>query len=117
MIQNSNSLKGSGMPETWCCVDCGVNTAPGVPNRKEMEIALAIYGKAQCWYTDESEVYMVTDEVWRMAGLGGMDGCVCIGCLEKRIGRRLKPDDFPDHEFNRPDIPATRRLRKRRGYR
>jgi hypothetical protein len=24
-------------PESWCCMDCGVNTAPGHPNRKELE--------------------------------------------------------------------------------
>ena len=28
---------------------------------------------------------------WRM---------LCVGCLEKRIGRRLKPNDFDDHVFN-----------------
>ena len=31
-------------------------------------------------------------------------GCLCIGCLEKRIGRKLKPKDFPDH-------PLTIRIR------
>jgi hypothetical protein len=109
-----NSARGK-IPESWCCVDCGVNTAPGMPNRREMDIAIAIYGKAECTFTDDQELYMVTDEVWRMIGLEGMGGCLCIGCLEKRIGRRLKPSDFPDHEFNLPCIPATRRLLKRRG--
>jgi hypothetical protein len=27
-------------PESWYCVDCGVNTAPGVPNRIELEKAM-----------------------------------------------------------------------------
>jgi hypothetical protein len=41
------------------------------------------------------------------------DGCLCVGCLEKRIGRRLTPDDFDDHVFN--DLPGTPRLMERRG--
>lgn len=48
-----------------------------------------------------SEFYMVTDEVWAAAGMGKVDGCLCIGCLEARIGRRLVPDDFP------ADIPMN----------
>src|SRR5262249_58875872 len=29
-------LKGK-TPESWACIDCGINTAPGVPGRVEME--------------------------------------------------------------------------------
>jgi hypothetical protein len=108
------SAKGR-CPESWLCVDCGVNTAPGFPNRKETDLALALRGEAECAYTADSEVYTVTQEVWRATGLEDMGGCLCIECLEKRIGRRLKPKDFPpDHPFNWPHFPATRRLRKRR---
>ena len=43
-------------------------------------------------------------------------GCLCIGCLEKRIGRKLKPKDFlRGHPFNRPQLPGTKRLLERRG--
>jgi hypothetical protein len=109
------SLTGKA-PESWLCVDCGVNTAPGCPNRKEMELALALHGGAKSVITAESEVYTVTPEVWRATGLEGCGGCLCIGCLEKRIGRRLNPDDFePGHPFN--SFPGTRRLLKRRGKR
>jgi hypothetical protein len=109
------SFKGL-TPESWLCVDCGVNTAPGYPNRKEMELAFALRGGAEIVFTAESEVYTVTPEVWRAAGLEDWGGCLCIGCLEQRIGRRLKPNDFlPDHPFNTANLPATRRLRKRRG--
>ena len=31
-------LKGHS-PESWNCIDCGVNTAPGIPNRVEAERA------------------------------------------------------------------------------
>jgi hypothetical protein len=103
-------------PETWLCVDCGVNTAPGLLTRKEVDLAIAIDGEAKQHMTDGQEVYTVEKDVWRATGLDGMGGCLCIGCLEKRIGRRLRPKDFlPDHPFNSPDFPATRRLRKRRG--
>ena len=27
-------------PESWCCVDCGINTLPGCPTRIEMERAM-----------------------------------------------------------------------------
>ena len=84
--------------------------------RKEIELAILLYGEAEQHMTDDQEVYTVTKEVWQATGLDDMGGCLCIGCLEKRIGRRLKPKDFPpDHPFNAPDFPATQRLRKRRG--
>jgi hypothetical protein len=41
-------------------------------------------------------------------------GVLCVGCLEKRIGRRLTPDDFPDHVFN-TTYPGTPRLLERQG--
>jgi hypothetical protein len=42
-------------------------------------------------------------------------GCLCVGCLEKRLGRKLKPKDFEhDHSFNLPGVPATARLKLRR---
>src|SRR5215831_16015926 len=41
-----------------------------------------------------------------------MGGCVCIGCLEKRLGRKLTPKDFPRrHPFN--SLPGTERLIER----
>ena len=50
---------------------------------------------------------------------GGMEptgGCLCVGCLEKRLGRSLRPKDFPRRdEFN--ILPGTKRLIERRGTR
>jgi hypothetical protein len=106
------------VPESWLCVDCGFNTVPGFKTRKEMDEAFFVYGEKSVpqTYTADQEVYTVTDKVWRQTGLEGWGGCLCIGCLEKRIGRRLKPKDFsPDHPFNQPNFPASQRLRKRRG--
>ena len=33
-------LRGK-VPESWACIDCGINTAPGHLPREEMEQALA----------------------------------------------------------------------------
>jgi hypothetical protein len=108
-----NSAKGKS-PESWLCVDCGVNTAPGLLGRKAIENAIAIYGIAEQCITPESEVYTLSDKVWAKTGLQPMEGCLCIGCVEKRIGRRLTPEDFePDHPFN--TMPGTARLLDRRG--
>jgi hypothetical protein len=89
-------------------------------NRIESERVIKAMGKR--WhdgegipmhYDDKSEVYMVTEKIWKRANMGGMGGCLCIGCLEKRIGRRLKPKDFDrDHPFN--SLPGTERLLSRR---
>jgi hypothetical protein len=108
-----SDLRGK-VTESWHCIDCDFNTAPGCFNRVEMEQAVA----QDKWpipqhINDQSEVYTVQDVVWAKAG--NPDGCLCIGCLEKRIGRRLKPKDFPrDRVFNR--TPGTERLLSRREW-
>ena len=92
-------------PESWCCVDCGVNTAPGHPNRKELEglyirsaVIKKLTGKetpvSAATFNDRCEIYTVRDTVWKTAGMEPMGGCLCVGCLEKRLGRRLRPKDF-----------------------
>jgi hypothetical protein len=46
----------------------------------------------------QSEYYMVRDSIWKRAG--DVKGYLCIGCLEKRLGRRLTPRDFADVPCN-----------------
>ena len=116
-------LKGA-TPESWACIDCGINTAPGYPTRVEMErlYKTAVTMKklsgeappvATLKFDDRCEVYIVRDSVWKAARLAPMGGCICIGCLEKRLGRRLNPKDFPRrHPFN--SLPGTERLIERR---
>lgn len=62
------------------CADCGIETLP----------------------TDErrAEWYHVHPEVWEQTGLGIDDGCLCIGCLETRLGRTLTRADFTDAPVN-----------------
>lgn len=62
-------------------------------------------------------LYVVEDQVWAESGLGPMDGHLCIGCVEKRLGRTLVPDDFPDAPFNESGEWASDRLVARTGYR
>jgi hypothetical protein len=60
------------------------------------------------------EWYMVRDSVWNAAGMETMGGCLCIGCLEERLGRRLTPEDFIDCKINDPNLLNTSsRLRAR----
>jgi hypothetical protein len=37
---------------------------------------------------------VVEDSVWTASGLGKYDGCLCIPCLELRLGRQLTYSDF-----------------------
>jgi hypothetical protein len=107
------SMKGV-YPESHNCIDCGCNTAPGCPPRELAEFLMNRDGSVPMTYTGESEVYIVRNSVWKKAGIEPYGGCLCVGCLERRIGRRLKPNDFPGHPLNNPAIPCTERWRDRR---
>lgn len=65
---------------TALCVDCGTDTNPANGQR--------------------SEFYMVHDDVWADAGMEPCGGCLCVGCLEKRLGRKLWSGDFRDVPIN-----------------
>ena len=90
-------------PESHRCVDCGFDTASGLPNRARAEEAAIdqIAVGIEKWsipmeYNPAHEFYFVHDHVWKASGIEPFGGCLCIGCLEKQIARRLTPDDFPD---------------------
>jgi hypothetical protein len=103
-------------PESWLCVDCGVNTASGMKTAAELAK----------WFEEHpddegaphsigwsDEVYTVRRAIWAKAGMKPFGGCLCIGCLEKRLGRELKPKDFKRGDaFN--FTPGTPRLILRR---
>lgn len=62
------------------------------------------------------EWYMVKDEVWDAAV--GPDSFInssflCIGCLELRLGRHLRTDDFADVPLNEIHGGESSRLRDR----
>jgi hypothetical protein len=114
-------LKGL-TPETWACADCGINTAPPQLSRIELEqrlkTAIAMEkltgqeAHVELRFDARCEVYMVRNSVWKAAGMEPFGGCLCVACLEGRLGRSLKSKDFSRHPFNR--LPATERLIERR---
>lgn len=60
------------------------------------------------------EYYMVTDTIWGQ--YGSARGCLCIGCLEKQMGRELRRDDFKYCPANDPAFsPRSERLLDRMG--
>lgn len=71
------------------CVDCGRETLP-------------TDGRAAEWYT-------VHDQVWADAGMAPLDGCLCVGCIERRLGRRLRAGDFAAVPVNDLSIVCTRK--------
>jgi hypothetical protein len=104
--------------ETWLCIDCGVNTQPGVPSGPEIRVAFAMGAEEiPTEFNDKTEVYDVKDVIWEQARMRPWSGCLCIGCLERRIGRQLRPRDFSAHDAKAwAHLPCTDRLLDRRGY-
>jgi hypothetical protein len=103
--------------ESWLCVDCGMNTAPGILDGPTMRRELALKGSADNRVGDDSEIYTVWPKLWKKAGMKPWGGCLCIGCLEKRLGRRLKHSDFdPSSPFEQVPLctKGTERLLDRR---
>ena len=105
------AAKGSA-PLDSHCIDCGIDTQPGCDARKMFK-ELQDKGSTDWTVTDKWEMYLVRDAVWKRAGMEPGGGCLCVGCLEKRIGRKLKPKDFPPHYFLM--LPGTPRLLRRQG--
>lgn len=70
--------------ELWSCMDCHQNT-------QEM-----------------GEYYMVHNEVWEAACPKEDDrkGILCLGCLEKRLGRPLLARDFTACQANVDSVPV-----------
>ena len=63
---------------------------------------------------------MVKNSVWKAAGMAAekpdtRSGFLCIGCLEKRLGRNLTPADFTPCLLNEWSPWDTARLASRKG--
>lgn len=72
----------------WWCVDCQIHTG-----------AVGDY-------------YMVQDDMWETHGVG--DGMLCLVCLEKRVGRELKADDFTEALVNKGALTFRSELMRQR---
>lgn len=113
MSRKKIDRRAGGCPESWNCVDCGFNTGPEMLNARQMDQMLSLTGGASQRITSQTEMYIVHPRVWKAAGMKPWGGCLCIGCLEKRLERTLTWKDFPqDHPFMR--VPGTARLLSRR---
>lgn len=107
-----DEIRNAGMPDSWNCVDCGMNTAPGCPNASQIQEAFARGKDGKLTYDRNSEVYEVKPGVWKAAAKKSRRIVLCIGCLETRLGRTLRPKDFANSPLNK--LPGTDRLISRR---
>jgi hypothetical protein len=109
-----DDIRRSGVPESWDCIDCGTNTAPGFMNASQMLAAFDSNDGVATQHLDErAEVYTVKPEVWTAARMSPYGGCLCLGCIERRLGRTLRPKDFKrGNGLN--ETPGTDRLISRR---
>jgi hypothetical protein len=57
------------------------------------------------------EYYVVHDRIWSEAGVPPEGGYLCVGCLQRRLGRRLAAADFEDCGANRWTAGMSDRLR------
>ncbi len=82
-------LVKSGRPNA--CHDCGRDTTPYDEDGRPVDAG---------W-----EWYMVEGPLWEAATRPEGPEAVrflCVGCLERRLGRRLAPEDFADLPINEP---------------
>jgi hypothetical protein len=106
--------------ESWCCIDCGVNTAPGIPPGPLARLLLKENGTFSARFGADSEIYAVKKSVWRKAGMEPLGGCLCVRCLEQRLGHKLRTKDFnykSPFENTRLSLRGTALLLDRRGKR
>jgi hypothetical protein len=84
-------MSDDNITESWICVNCGVNTAPGLPDGPTLRKNPALLAKNEVltdFDKNNSEIYMVRKAVWEKAGMEPFGGC--------------QPKDFEhDHIFNR----------------
>jgi hypothetical protein len=94
MCEKCDALLAQKQNVNFNCEDCGNDTSPA---------------------TGIGEYYMVGDGVWRQATALKPAKMLCVGCLEKRLGRELRPDDFYGYSLNYLGAPQSPRLRIRLG--
>lgn len=78
------------------------------PEEQREVMVMACFG---CGRDTHDEQYMVHDEVWQAAGM--TEGFLCVRCIEQRLGRRLRREDFTTALINVPWPGMSNRLRYR----
>ncbi len=81
-----------------------------------MKLDLSPLDCSHCGMNTLEEYYAVLDSVWESAGLD--EEVLCVGCLERRLGRILISEDFnKEAPINSFDFSfMSDRLKKRLGY-
>lgn len=107
----------AGLPLSWNCADCNFDTAPGCPT------AVTLIGSGiqhaddlVLVFSEDAEMYQLRQAVWVAAVSDDLRIVLCIGCVETRLGRNLRPKDF-DRKSPFRLVPGTARLNSRRGQR
>jgi hypothetical protein len=107
------------MSEHYLCIDCGHNTHPGAATKREVAEALWRDRQNGVEWQDTVPMAQTLRNTWCAIKYGQMRawslgaGASASVCLEKRLGRRLRPKDFQHrHPFN--TLPGSERLLKRR---
>jgi hypothetical protein len=49
---------------------------------------------------DKTEAYFIKDEIWNSLPKTKRKGSMCLSCLEKRTGRKLKKSDFKNSDIH-----------------
>lgn len=74
-----------------------------MPQEPDDDFDMSIFLCVDCNFDtfEDDERYMVDSRLWKMSGIDPQGSHLCIGCLEKRLGRQLYPDDFTICLLNR----------------
>lgn len=105
-------IVAQGVPPSWECVDCGMNTGPGLQTAKQVTDAFNRGEGSPCSFDSQTELYVLKGALWERVTQSRTEQILCIGCVERRLGRKLRPRDFDDSQINR--LPGTARLLSRR---
>jgi hypothetical protein len=81
-----HGAQSSGVTESWLCIDCGVNTAPGCSTRAEVEAVpkkRKVVGQMQ--FNGKSEVYTVRAAVWGKTCLKRLAAVYALAALRSAL--------------------------------
>jgi hypothetical protein len=96
-------MRGRICGTVFTCADCSALLAV-----KSDGSGLALGG---CDY--QPDWFMVKDRVWQHGQRGGKCRFLCVGCLERPIGRKLSADDFRRSARVNFDPKKSSKLRRR----
>jgi hypothetical protein len=83
IVSQDETLRGLEYPssqvtEDWLCIDCGINTAPGIPDGATAFREIEAKGESSWTVDADSEVYMVREAVRAKARMEPFGGCLRI---------------------------------------